>query len=58
MLANICSPFHRIECCFDRLLKVKDFARKLVKGPTNEITLKSDEELILDVITQLWIGTR
>ncbi len=32
--------------------------KKLVKGPTNEITLKSDEELILDVITQLWIGRR
>ncbi len=40
------------------ILKVKDFARKLVKGPTNEITLKSDEELILDVITQLWIGKK
>ncbi len=37
---------------------MKDFAKKLVKGPTNEITLKSDEELILDVITQLWIGKR
>jgi ATP-dependent RNA helicase DDX19/DBP5 len=37
---------------------VKDFATKLIKGPINTIYVKSDEALVLDVITQLWIDLR
>ncbi|CAM9759641.1 unnamed protein product [Chrysoparadoxa australica] len=37
---------------------VVDFARTIIRPPINEIRLASDEELVLEEITQLWIDLR